>query len=227
MTPIGPISLRRRRELKLDKDVLEILLGDEHLMSDLFTNSEIALANDSLKMIPEHRPISVLIGGLGLGYTAMAALQDERVDSLLIIEKLSPVIRWHETGLIPLGRTLTEDPKVRLIEGDFFDLVGSRIGFDAQATGRQFDAILLDIDHTPNFHLSTAHAWFYQFNGLNSLKAHLLPQGVFGLWSNEPPDENFVNRLGSVFSHASAKKVKFYNPFQDNEFVQSIYLAQN
>ena len=45
---IGPVSLRRRRELRLDVDVMEILLGDEHLMSDLFTMSEIPLAQKGL-----------------------------------------------------------------------------------------------------------------------------------------------------------------------------------
>ena len=57
-TAIGPISLRRRRELRLDVDVLEILLGDEHLMSDLFTTSEVALAEHGLGAIADNRPLS-------------------------------------------------------------------------------------------------------------------------------------------------------------------------
>jgi spermidine synthase len=227
VTPIGPISLRRRQELRLDKDVLEILLGDEHLMSDLFTTSEIALAKYALQVILGNKPLSVLVGGLGLGYTAVAALEDKRVNSMLIVEKLLPVIRWHKTGLIPLGKVLSDNPKVRFIEGDFFEMASSKTGFDVQSTGRQFDVIILDIDHTPNFHLSSSHAGFYQSDGLAELKEHLLPKGVFGLWSNEPPDKQFISRLRSVFSSAKAMEVAFYNPLQDNECVQCIYLAHN
>lgn len=105
-TAIGPISLRRRRELRLDVDVLEIMLGDEHLMSDLFTTSEVALAEHGLAAISDNRRLSVVVGGLGMGFTADAALNDSRIDDLLIIEKLAPVIGWHETGMIPLGKRL-------------------------------------------------------------------------------------------------------------------------
>ena len=73
-TPIGPISLRRRRELRLDVDVLEIMLGDEHLMSDLFTTSEIALAKYGLEAVTKEDPLAVVVCGLGMGFTAAAAL---------------------------------------------------------------------------------------------------------------------------------------------------------
>ncbi len=68
-TSIGPISLRRRRELRLDVDVLEILLGDEHLMSDLFTASEIELATRGLAIIEQEDQLDVVVGGLGMGFS--------------------------------------------------------------------------------------------------------------------------------------------------------------
>ena len=129
-TAIGPISLRRRRELRLDVDVLEIMLGDEHLMSDLFTTSEVALAEHGLAAISDNRRLSVVVGGLGMGFTADAALNDSRIDDLLIIEKLAPVIGWHETGMIPLGKRLVGDPKCRFVEGDFFQMAAGHDGFD-------------------------------------------------------------------------------------------------
>ena len=70
-TPIGALSLRRRRELRLGVDVFEIKLGDEFLMSSLFTESEIALARLGLAQLPG-QGLDVVIGGLGLGYTAKA-----------------------------------------------------------------------------------------------------------------------------------------------------------
>src|SRR5436190_16247379 len=63
-TPIGAVSLRRRRELKLGVDVFEIKLGDEFLMSSLFTASEIALARLGLAELSEHG-LDVVVGGAG------------------------------------------------------------------------------------------------------------------------------------------------------------------
>ena len=109
-TAIGPISLRRRRELRLNVDVLEIMLGDEHLMSDLFTTSEIALAKYGLDAVDKDGQLSVVVGGLGMGFTAASALEDDRIDTLLVVEKLSAVLDWHKKGLIPLGESLTQNP---------------------------------------------------------------------------------------------------------------------
>ena len=224
-TAIGPISLRRRRELRLDVDVLEILLGDEHLMSDLFTTSEVALAEYGLGAIADKRPLSAVIGGLGMGFTADTALNDPRIESLIIVEKLAPVIGWHESGLIPIGKRLGGDPKCRFVEGDFFQMAAGNTGFDPAEPARQFDAILLDIDHAPDFHLAPAHAGFYQPEGLIKLQQYLSDDGVFALWSNNPPDAAFTARLQSVFRSANAVDVPFYNPLQDRNFTQSIYIA--
>jgi hypothetical protein len=65
-TPIGALSLRRRRELSLGVDVFEIKLGDEYLMSSLFTVSEIALARLGLAKL-SGTDLDVVVGGLGLG----------------------------------------------------------------------------------------------------------------------------------------------------------------
>jgi hypothetical protein len=107
-TPIGALSLRRRRELKLAVDVFEIKLGDEFLMSSLFTASEIALARLGLAELSEHG-LDVVVGGLGLGYTAKAVLEHHKVASLLVVEALEAVIEWHAEGLVPLGPELTGD----------------------------------------------------------------------------------------------------------------------
>lgn len=118
-TPIGALSLRRRRELSLGVDVFEIKLGDEFLMSSLFTASEIALARLGLAELSGAN-LDVVVGGLGLGYTAQAVLEHKAVKSLLIVEALDAVIDWHEKGVLPLGPTLTADPRSRFVLGDFF-----------------------------------------------------------------------------------------------------------
>ncbi len=223
-TPIGALSLRRRRELTLGVDVFEIKLGDEFLMSSLFTASEIALARLALAGLPGPA-LDVVVGGLGLGYTAQAVLEHNTVSSLLVVEAFEAVIDWHKRGLVPLGATLTGDARCRLIHGDFFVLAADDAGFDPAASGRRFDAVLVDIDHSPDALLDARSAAFYGEQGLARLAAHLRSGGVFGLWSNERPDAAFTARLAAVFANARAEEVTFHNPLQDKPFTQTIYLA--
>jgi len=225
-TPIGALSLRRRREPRLGVDVFEIKLGEDFLMSSLFTESEIALARLGLAELAG-RDLDVVVGGLGLGYTAAAVLEHRQVGSLIVVEALAAVIDWHRSGLVPLGAGLTRDGRCRLMRGDFFALAESDAGFDPDAPGRRFDAVLVDIDHAPDHPLDPRHAAFYQPAGLRRLAAKLRPGGVFGLWSNALPDDAFTARLRGCFAQARAEPVTFHNPLQDRPFTQTVYLARN
>ena len=224
-TPIGALSLQRRREMALGVDVFEIKLGDDYLMSSLFTASERALANLGLAN-PVKTGLDVVVGGLGLGYTAQAVLEHETVKSLIVIEALDAVIDWHKTALLPLGPALTSDSRCKFVHGDFFALAASQSGFDQDLPERRFDAILVDIDHSPERLLHAKSASFYRPEGLRSLAAHLHPGGVFGLWSNDRPDDAFTHRLADVFGNARAESVVFYNPLQNDNFTQTVYLAR-
>ena len=123
-TPLGEISLRRRHDPSLDVDVFEAKLDDEFLMSSLFTVAEIALADLGLAAVGGDA-LDVVVGGLGLGYTAQAALADDRVRSLHVIEGLDEVIAWHRRGLLPLSGSLTGDERCHLHHGDFFALTAT------------------------------------------------------------------------------------------------------
>ena len=224
ITDLGPISLRRRHSVGQDCDIYEVKLGDEFLMSSAFTASEIALADLALNACPGDT-LDVVVGGLGLGYTAGAVLQNTRVSTLTVVEALQPVIGWHQQKLVPLDPPLVTDTRCTLQHADFFALAMSETGFDRARPGRRYDAILVDIDHTPEMLLSEGNAAFYQHTGLESLSHHLKPGGVFGLWSNEPPDVTFTARLSEVFSKAWAEPVTFYNPLQQRDVTQAVYLA--
>jgi spermidine synthase len=224
-TPIGPISLRRRRLISLNVDVFEIILGDEHLMSSLFTASEIALATLGLAKLGGEN-LDIVIGGLGLGYTAGAALEDARIGSLIVIEMLEAVIDWHAAGYLPLDPPLGDDPRCRVVQGDFFAMAESTDGFDPNTPGRKFDAILIDIDHTPDWLLDARSGHFYSEAGLEKLVAHLRPGGIMGLWSDAVEDSDFTKRLKAVFETAWAKPVTFDNPLQGKPFTQTVYLAR-
>ncbi|MFG3497724.1 spermidine synthase [Streptomyces sp. NPDC047928] len=223
-TPMGDISLRRRRDPATGDDVYEVKLGDEFLMSSLFTAGEIALTRLGLARLPG-TGLDVAVGGLGLGYTARAALDDPRVRSLVVVEALGEVIEWHERGLVPLGAGLTTDPRCRLVRGDFFTLVADPRGLDPEDPYRRFDAVLLDVDHSPRHVLHPRHAALYRPAGLRALAERLRPGGVFALWSNDPPDDAFHTTLAEVFDAPEAHVVAFPNPVGGGTATNTVYVA--
>ncbi len=223
---MGELFLRRRRIRSLGEDVFEVKLGDAFLMSSLFHVVEEELARAGLSELTEG-PWDVVVGGLGLGYTARAALEHSAVRSLLVIDALEPVIAWHEQGLVPLGRTLTANPRCRFVHGDFFALAASKTGFDSEQPGRRFHAVLLDIDHSPRDLLHARHRSFYEPAGLRTFATQLHPDGVFALWSDEPPDEEFMQALDAAFVTSRAHVVTFPNPLLESESASTVYVAQS
>jgi spermidine synthase len=224
-TPIGEISARRRREPTLDIDVYEVKLGDEYLMSSLFTVAETALATLALAEL-RGTDLDVVVGGLGLGYTARATLEDTRVRSVYVIEALDAVIEWHEQHLLPLATTLTSDPRCHLINADFFaSIVGS--GDFGPGTPERYHAILVDIDRSPRQVLHPSHQAFYTREGLGRLIDHLHPKGVFALWSDGQPDPDFLTVLKDVFVACDAHIVTFPNFYTGAESSSTVYVATN
>jgi spermidine synthase len=223
-TAIGEISLRRRLEPSLQVDVYEVKLGDEFLMSSLFTVAEVELARLGLADVPGS-DLDVVVGGLGLGYTARAVLQDRRVRSLHVVETLGEVIEWHRRRLVPLGAELTSDPRCHLVHGDFFAMVERGSDFGSGAPQR-CHAVLVDIDHTPRHLLHPSHAPFYEPEGLRRLADRLHPAGVFGLWSDAPPDHEFVAAVEQVFASCDAHVVSFPNPHTGGHGSSTVYIAK-
>lgn len=238
-TPMGEISLRRRREPTLDVDVFEVKLGEEFLMSSLFTVAEIALSKLGLAAA-EGENLRVMVGGLGLGYTAQAALEDPRVASVVVVEALDAVIDWHQRRLLPV--VLMADSRTTLVHDDFFALMrreaasgvsgvsgvsGAASGAASDASGapERYDAILVDIDHSPRHLLNPSHADFYTAEGLRRVGGHLAPGGVFALWSDDPPDAAFEAVLAEVFQNTASHVVAFDNALTGGQSSNSVYVA--
>jgi spermidine synthase len=216
---MGPLILRRRWVAAIDADVVEVILGEEHLMSSLFTVGETELAVRGLAAA-KGTSLKVLVGGLGLGYTARAALADDRVTSVDVVDALAPVIEWHEAGLVPLGESLGQEPRCHLKHGDFFGW------FDAaRAAADRYDVVLLDIDHSPRALLHPEHARFYSVEGLGRLRDGIAAGGVFAMWSDEGPDEAFIALLEAVFVNIRAEVVAFDNPLNGGASTCTIYLC--
>ncbi len=221
---MGDLVLQRRRVAALgNAETYEVKLNDEYLMSSLFHEAEVALADLALDRLGGE-DWSVVVGGLGLGYTAAATLRFKQMRRLVVVEYLEPVIDWHVRGIVPNGRALSDDPRCMYRHGDFFSLARGD-GFDPEMPGERFDAVLLDIDHTPDHVLAAGHADFYTVAGLQALARFLHPEGIFALWSNEAPKSDFLNTLARVFENVEGRTIKFENPLQNNKSVNGIYLA--
>ena len=223
-TPMGVISLRRRFDLSVRADVYEVKLDDEYLMSSLFTVAERELASRGLERTPG-TDLDVIVGGLGLGYTAQQALQCNRIRSVTVIEYSEAIIDWHERGLLPDTAGLAADHRVTLVRADFFAAAMGTAGFRPEEPGRTYDAILLDIDHSPRKLLHDPHAGFYTHDGLQSAAAKLTEGGRFAMWSDDPPDDDFTALLEAVFTDVEARTVWFDNPLTRGRSAATIYLA--
>jgi len=226
-TPLGPVSLRRKEILELDGlEVFEVTLGDEFLMSSLFHDAEVALSRLGLGAV-EGDGLDVLVGGLGLGYTAVAALEDPRVASLVVVDALQEVIDWHREGKVPLGLSLTGDARCKLVCADFFARVAKGdLTPDPARPGKLWDAVLLDIDHTPEALLHERHGNFYSVAGLDRMALLLNPGGVFAMWSDGLPLQGFMDVLETVFGDVRAEVIVFDNPLQRKKSESTVYVAR-
>ena len=220
-TLMGEISLRRRREPTLQVDVYEARLDEEFLMSSLFTVAEVGLATLGLAAV-QGSELDVVVGGLGLGYTAHAVLAEPRVRSLHVVEALGEVVGWHRNELLPVSADLNKDPRCHLVQQDFFAAVlGDGFG---PGVPERLHAILVDIDHTPGHVLDPSHSPFYSVEGMTRLTHLLHPGGVFGLWS-DGPDVRVLEVLEKVFATAEEQVITFPNHYTGGQSANAVYIC--
>ncbi len=224
-TELGPLCLRRRRTLSEPREwVTEITLNHEFLMSSLHTDSEQLLATIPLEQLardalPKGDGLRVLIGGLGLGYTAHAALASSQVGQVEVVEYLPQVIDWMHAGLTPLGAELTAEPRLRVHKGDIF----ARLLAEPQSD--PWDAVLIDVDHSPDERLSNAHEAFYTTAGLSRVARHLRPGGVFALWSYDR-SPLLQETMEQVFATTDIHPVTYHNRHVHEEFTDWLYVGR-
>ena len=181
-TPDGTLLSLARRDT-----ALVILAGGKMLMSSRMHGSEEAMAEMALKHLRAKAGASVLVGGLGMGYTLRAALDLLPPDaSVVVAELIQAVVEWNRGPLGPLASHPLQDTRVRVETGDV-------IGTLRTSTGR-FDAVLLDVDNGPDAFTESSNASIYNDRGIASIRRALKPGGVVAVWSAWE-DRRFEQRL--------------------------------
>ena len=221
-TTLGPLCLRRRELLSEPGTVVtEITLDHQLLMSSYYTASERALARVALEL-HSGTQLRVLIGGLGLGYTAREALRSPRVSHAVVIEFLPQVIDWLGRGLVPPAAELNADERLEIVRGDVY----RRLAEPPAAGASRFDLILIDVDHSPEEKLDEASASFYSAQGLDLAKQHLAPGGVLGVWSYAESSP-FADALRAVFREVRLEEVTYENAQEGGESSDWLFFARD
>ena len=162
----GEVVLRTRGE------VTELVVGGVFVMDTVDVSTEVELARVALSR--HSHPGRVLVGGLGLGFTAAAVLADRRVREVRVAEIAAPLAEWAERGLLPAPGLGDERLTVQVAD----------VGTVLAATPGEWDVVLLDVDNGPGFLVRPENADLYAVAGLRSAAAALAPGGVLAIWSS-------------------------------------------
>ncbi|MFM9692389.1 spermine/spermidine synthase domain-containing protein [Streptomyces europaeiscabiei] len=174
--PYGEVVLRRHGKL------LQIIANGCFLMDTSDGRSERLLVDAAFDALTGRSRPSVLIGGLGVGFSLAHAAADPRWGAITVVEREPSVIEWHRAG--PLAEVSAEalaDPRTDIVEADLVAYVNE--------TSATFDALCLDIDNGPDWTVSEANRNLYSPAGLASCARVLRPGGVLAVWSAQPSAE--------------------------------------
>jgi len=182
-TPDGGQELRLKRR----GAEFSIMLGTNELMNSRLSGSEEALAGLSCARIAGRRRPTMLIGGLGMGFTLRAALAALDADASVTVAELVPaVVAWARGPMAEIFDGCLDDPRVAIRETDVGQLI--------RAQNAAWDAILLDVDNGPEGIVHKGNDALYGAAGLAAARVALKPGGVLAVWS-QGPDNAFTRRL--------------------------------
>jgi len=185
--------------LSVNGDRYAMRIDGQELMNSASHRSEEMLAVHGCAGLSRKAGARVLVGGLGMGFTARATLDAVAADAeVVVVESVAAVVRWNRVVLGHLAGEPLADPRLSIIEGDVVDTI-------AGATGR-YDAILLDVDNWPAALTTFTNKRLYSTAGLQSARGAIRPGGVLAVWSTFQ-DATFTARLRSVGFDITVKRV--------------------
>ncbi|MCD4718234.1 MAG: hypothetical protein K8S13_00010 [Desulfobacula sp.] len=172
--------------LKRDSEFSIRTAGTE-LMNSRVHGSEDALAELTCRRIKQKSGLRILIGGLGMGFTLAATLEQSKPDTHIIVSELIPaVVKWNREHLGHLARMPLNDSRVSVKEKDVAKIIKTKKS--------AWDAIILDVDNGPEGLTRKANDRLYTRSGLKTSFFALCPGGILAVWSSKT-DEAFTRRL--------------------------------
>ena len=167
-----------------------IRLGAIELMNSRLSGSEEALAVLTCERLAGRARPSLLIGGLGMGFTLRAALAALAPDAEVTVAELVPaVVAWARGPMAGIFAGSLDDPRVRIVEGDVAALI--------RAGGADYDAILLDVDNGAAGQTRESNDGLYGRAGLAAARRALRPGAILSVWSVDA-NPAFAARLRSA-----------------------------
>lgn len=180
-------------------DCTIVIAGRGELMSTRKHASEDALGTLPFKLLKQVDAASVLIGGLGMGFTVAAALAATGLNSRIVVAELVPdVVEWNKGVLGSYSGYPLNDDRTTVYLGDVSDLLRS--------AEPRYDVIALDVDNGPEALSSSGNDWLYSAEGITSARESLKKGGVLAYWS-ATPDQRFAKRLQTCGLKVSEKSV--------------------
>jgi len=194
----GEIVLRRRHdpdEPGTAGGVLELRVNGVFVIDSFETGTEVALAQAALADAVD--PRHVLVGGLGLGFTAHEVLSDHRVERVTVAEIEEPLVRWFRDGTIPHGPAYLADGRLGVTVADVQQVV-------TEAAPASYDLVLLDVDNGPDFLVFESNAPIYEKVFLRQVEASLRPAGTLVIWSSTESTQ-LARSLRAVFGNSTTQ----------------------
>ena len=151
----------------------QVISNGTFLMDTRSGRSEQLLVDAALQRHPA--PRDVLIGGLGVGFSLVAAVADRRVTQVTVVEVEQALVDWHDTHLASFSGGLLHDARVVVVVAD--------ISTHLAAHASSYDVVCLDVDNGPDWTVTEANGALYDDAGTRLLVGSLRPHGVLSVWS--------------------------------------------
>ena len=192
----------------------EIIMNGVFIMASYNQLSSEQLVNKPMERLKFQHDVHILIGGLGMGFSAKEACSFPYISHIDVVEIESIIIGWNRTYFSENNHGCLDDPRIHMIVEDFYDYV--------METPNTYDLICMDIDNGPGLLVKETNQRVYQPSFFRGIKEIMEPHGIFSIWAYEK-DEDLVGRIKKIFPNCSVEEVVEKNP--NRELSYYIYLA--